>query len=333
MDAVALYEEALALGAGQSGHYNRNIRVETADGPAVVRMRNGHAEVMDLTLWPEPEVLAAIADHVPSAPRLLHAGTDPDFQIHAFVRGRRVDTLGPAESRLPHAVLTGVEGLFRDLLRVPESALPRVPPDWPGDGDTPGFADRLAALVQMIRYRGDEETQALYGALGVPKDPCALLRERFRGLTARRFGLLHADIHRQNMILTDDGRVAFLDWELALWGDPVYDLADHLHKTAYRADEAGEVVAGWERSASQECRRGWSSDLDHYLAFEAVKSAVVDTVRWGRGIARAGDAGERARLAGELAAKLAAARPHWEAGDRPLPEPREIEEAVARAGV
>ncbi|MEU9941426.1 aminoglycoside phosphotransferase family protein [Streptomyces lavendulae] len=330
MDAVALYKEARTRDTGQSGHYNRNVRVETADGPVVVRMRNHHAEAMDLALWPEPEVLAAIADRVPSAPRLLHAGTDPDFQIHGFVGGRRVDTLAPEGAALPGAVLDGVEGLYRDLLRVPLSALPPVPRDWPDEGDTTGFADRLTSLVQAIRHRGDEEAEGLYEALGVPKDPCGVLRERFRGLAARRFGLLHADVHRQNMILTDAGRVAFLDWELALWGDPVYDLADHLHKTAYRADQAREVTEGWERSAPLECRRGWRPDLGTYLAFEAVKSAVVDTVRWGRRIADAEEAGERTRLARELAAKLAAARPHWEAGARTVPRPGEIEEAVAR---
>ncbi|RST01427.1 aminoglycoside phosphotransferase family protein [Streptomyces sp. WAC07149] len=330
VDALALYEEARRRDTGQSGYYNRNIRVETGEGPAVVRMRSHGAEVMDLALWREPEVLAAIADYVPSAPRLLYAGTDPEFQIHGFVPGRRVDTLGPEGTGVPGVVLNAVEGLFREMLRVPASALPRTPGDWPGEGDTPAFADRLTALVQTIRHRGDRRAEGLYEALGVPKDPCGLLRERFRGLTPRRMGLLHADLHRQNMILADSGRVAFLDWELALWGDPVYDLADHLHKMRYPADQAGEVTAGWERAAPEDCREGWRPDLGHYLAFEAVKSAVVDTVRWGRRIARAADAGERRGLAVELAAKLAAARPHWEAGARKGPEPREIEEAVQR---
>ncbi|WP_405981585.1 aminoglycoside phosphotransferase family protein [Streptomyces sp. NBC_00158] len=330
MDAAALYEEARRRDTGQSGYYNRNVRVETPDGPAIVRMRTHGAEVMDLALWREPEVLAAIAEYVPSAPRLLYAGTDPEFQIHGFVPGRRVDTLAADGDGLPDVVLRAVEGLFADMLRVPASALPRIPGDWPGEGDTPAFADRLTTLVQTIRHRGDRMAEGLYEALGVPKDPCGLLRERFRGMAARRMGLLHADLHRQNMILTDSGRVAFLDWELALWGDPVYDLADHLHKTGYTADQAREVMAGWERAAPEECRAGWRPDLGHYLAFESVKSAVVDTVRWGRRIAGAEGAGERRRLAEELAAKLAAARPHWEAGARSGPEPRDIEQAVDR---
>ena len=40
------------------------------------------------------------------------------------------------------------------------------------------------------------------------------------------------------------GRTYFLDWELALWGDPVYDLAVHLHKMGYSPQEYAAVQAG-----------------------------------------------------------------------------------------
>lgn len=139
--------------------------------------------------------------------------------------------------------------------------------------------------------------------------------------------LLHADIHRKNMILTDQ-EVTFLDWEFALWGDPVYDLADHIHKMSYRADELRAVTEGWERAAPEECRHQWRSGLDYYLAYEAVKSVVVDTVRWGRRIAAAQGEDERRTLSHELAGKVAAASPHWAAGAAPGPE--DLKAAVER---
>ncbi|MBT2542433.1 aminoglycoside phosphotransferase family protein [Streptomyces sp. ISL-44] len=330
MDVVALYEEALARGTVLSGYYNRNVRVETGDGPVIVRIRADGSEAMDLALWPEAEVLAAIGPHVPSAPRLLYTGRDPDFQIHEFIAGRRMDELAPDGKPLPDPVLKAVEGFFFDLLRVPVSAVPAIPRDWPQDADTGGFAERLLALVRTIRHRGDEGISGLYDELGVPEDPCSLLGDRARGMAERAFRLLHADIHRKNMILTEGGRVAFLDWELALWGDPVYDLADHLHKMAYLPGERRAVTEGWERSAPEECRTRWRADLDYYIAYEAVKSAVVDTVRWGRRIAGTEDAGERHTLCLELAGKLAAARVHWSAAAPSVPEPRQIAAAVDR---
>ncbi|WP_143662591.1 aminoglycoside phosphotransferase family protein [Streptomyces sp. CB03238] len=330
MDPAALYEEARAREGAQSGHYNRNVRVEADSGPVVVRMRSGSAEVMDLTLWPEADILAAIAPHVPSAPRLVHAGADPAFQIHEFVEGRRVDDLYPDGKPLPEPVLDDIENLFAHLLRVPPHALPPLPADWPPDGDTPAFAARLLDLVRTIRHRGEPAVTGLYDTLGVPADPCAILESRAATLTSRPFCLLHADIHRSNMILTAHNRVVFLDWELALCGDPVYDLADHLHKMSYTPPDRAAVTEAWHRAAPPECRARWLEDLAYYLAYEAVKSAVVDTVRWGHRIATAQDDQSRATLSQELATKLTAAHPHWPAETPSPPSPRVVQAAVDR---
>ncbi|MGA5406252.1 aminoglycoside phosphotransferase family protein [Streptomyces lavendulocolor] len=330
MDPIALYEEARAREGGQSGHYNRNVRVDADGASFVVRMRSGTAEPMDLVLWPEADVLAAITPYVPSAPRLVHAGTAPDFQVHGFVEGRRVDDIHPDGKPLPEAVLDAVGGLFTDLLRVPPEALPPVPGHWPRDGDITAFAERLLDLVHTIRHRGDTATAGLYEALGVPDDPCALLRTRAATLAERPFRLLHADIHRKNMILTAQDRVVFLDWELALWGDPVYDLADHLHKMSCTPADHATITAAWHRAAPPECREGWRDDLAYYLAYEAVKSAVVDTVRWGRRIAEEPAAAAQLVLARELSHKLTAAVPHWATGSAQPPTPQEVQSAVAR---
>lgn len=328
MDPVALYEEACAQEEAQSGHYHRNVRLEADSGPVVVRMRAGVAEAMDLTLWPEADVLAAIGPHVPSAPRLLHVGYDPDFQIHGFVEGRRVDDAFPDGKPLPEPVLVGIAAFFGHLLRVPAEALPPVPPDWPRHGDTAAFAERLLGLVHTIRHRGDAAVSGLYDALGVPKDPCALLQERAAGLAERPFRLLHADIHRKNMILTGRNQVVFLDWELALWGDPVYDLADHLHKMSYAPGDRTTVTAAWHRQAPPGCAVRWHQDLEYYLAYEAVKSSIVDTVRWGRRIATAPSEEARLTLSRELADKLAAARPHWAGDPAPALAPRDVQAVV-----
>ncbi|MFG2560051.1 phosphotransferase [Streptomyces sp. NPDC048496] len=345
MDAVALYEEARARDTALAGFYNRNVRVEGDGGPFLVRIPGAETETMDLTLWPESALLEAIGPHLSPAPhaspdphmspgpyalapRLVHANADPAFQIHEFVEGRRVDELAPDGKPLPEPVLDGIVRLLGALLAVPVAALPAVPADWPADGDSPAFAERLLALVRAIRGRADERVEGLYRALGVPVDPCSrLARSADVVLVQRPFRLLHADLHRKNMILTEGGQVVFLDWELALWGDPVYELADHLHKMAYTQADRQRVTAGWESAAPPECLAGWREGLAFYLGYEEMKSAVVDTVRWARRIAVAQGDRERRILAAELHAKLLAAAPHWDGGAPP--EPAGIEAAVA----
>ncbi|MFJ3902709.1 aminoglycoside phosphotransferase family protein [Streptomyces sp. NPDC090025] len=329
MDALALYEKARADEGALAGFYHQNVRVDTDTGPVLVRTAGPGNEAMDLTLWPEPAVLEAIRGHVSRAPRLLHVQSDPPFQIHEFIEGRLVHDLAPdAGSPVPDGVVEGVERLFAELLRIPSEALPPTPADWPADGDTVAFALLLLDGVREIRGRAAGVLEGLYSDLGVPADPCSELAGRaVHELTPRPFRLLHGDIHRQNMILDQGGEVVFLDWELALWGDPVYDLADHLHKTGYPAADRERVEAGWERVAPADCRSGLEAAAAYYRDYEQMKSAVVDTVRWGRRISQAPATGEeRLRLAVELRDKLRLGGRHWGGG-----EPPEAEEIVATA--
>lgn len=131
MDASALYLEACARGDARSGYYNRNVKVESGDGPVMVRIPATGSESMDLTMWPEHAVLDAIQPYVTAAPQLLHAQSDPAFQIHEFIAGTSVDEMSPAGTRLPLEVLEDIGTLFAQMLRVPNSALPEPPPSGP----------------------------------------------------------------------------------------------------------------------------------------------------------------------------------------------------------
>ncbi|GAA3004668.1 hypothetical protein GCM10020229_15730 [Kitasatospora albolonga] len=82
--------------------------------------------------------------------------------------------------------------------------------------------------------------------------------------------------------------------------------------------------------APPECAVDWRAGLRFYLDLEAVKSAVLDTVRWGRLIAGSPDGGERGRLVEELAAKLGRAVPHWYGARAQPPSAAEVEAAVGR---
>lgn len=114
------------------------------------------------------------------------------------------------------------------------------------------------------------------------------------------------------MIRTPAGRIVVIDWEFALWGDPVYDLATHLHKMAYLPDERAHLLQRWAALQSARARDGWRDDLARYLRHEWVKSAVVDSVRYAKLVADpATPAARTDALAATLAAKVAAAREVW----------------------
>jgi len=329
-DPLALYKAARASGASWAGFYNRNVRLDTPSGPVVVRIPIPGADAMDLRVWPEHLVLQGIAGHVGRRrlPRLLHVSEAPAFQIYEFVPGEQVDAVAPRGVGVPEVVVRDVVALFAELLAVPRDALPPSPPGWPEDGDTAAFARRLSDVTEHVHATFLGRYAGLFAQLGIPDAPLAEVTARWEDLHPRPFRLAHCDVHRKNMLL-DRTHVVFLDWELALWADPVYDLAVHVHKMEYQPAEQAAVTGAWQRVAPAACSAGWEPDVGIYLAHERVKSAVVDTVRYTTLIAsgRLTPDQERARIH-RLAVKLEAAGGVW--GWRHRVADGEVEAAVRR---
>lgn len=322
-DPQALYATALHTTSPLSGYYHHNVPVESAGGTVLVRIPLPGAEQMDLRVWPEHEVLALVAQYAERVPALRHVSADPPFQVQDFVPGTQLNALAPRGAPVPPGVLPAVVRLFTQLAAVPVDRLPALPPSWPADGQCTAFARLLSDFTQRVHDEHEPGFAALWRALGVPPDPLRPVVAAWPALTSRPFHLLHADLHRRNMIVTGHG-VVFVDWELALWGDPVYDLAVHLHKMGYRQDEACAVLDGWAAAFPASARAGWRADLAAYLCYERVKAALVHTVRYAREFA-ADDTTEprRAVLAGKLTADLNAARPLW--GGAPAWHPPDVD--------
>jgi aminoglycoside phosphotransferase (APT) family kinase protein len=189
--------------------------------------------------------------------------------------------------------------------------LPPAPPGWPAEGDTVGFAMRLPEVSQRVHAAHRAEFGRMFRELEIPGDPIDAARADLARLASRPFRLLHTDVHRKNMIVRA-AAVVFIDWELALLGDPVYDLAVHLHKMAYLPDERERLLTLWEMAEPVAATGDWRGDLELYLRHERVKSAVVDSIRYAK-LIRSGQCtpDSRAELVTKMVAKLRAARAVW----------------------
>lgn len=316
-DPDELYRLALARTDRSAGFYNHNVRIETPDGPVVVRIPIPGADTMDLTIWPEAEVVRAINPVIARVPRLVHANAEPAYQVVEWIDGDVLDAVAPRGKAVPGHVVGDVGALFAQLGRVPLTQLPALPADWPLDGDTAAFANRLSDITASVHARFLGEFGELFDGLGFPADPLGSILERWKTLSPRPFRLLHTDIHRKNMIVKGDVTY-FLDWELALWGDPVYDLAVHLHKMAYQPDEEESARAAWLAAVPAEASVDWRADLATYLAHERVKSAIVDSVRYAKLIAAGTESSNaEAALVDKLTAKVHAAHAVWKTGHAP----------------
>ncbi|MEU6213557.1 phosphotransferase [Streptomyces sp. NPDC047023] len=306
---MELYGRALAADEAAAGYYNRNVGLPSPNGKVNVRIPLEAADVMDVRLWREEDVLARIRPYVARVPELRHVSEDPPFQVHHFIEGRVLDSFSPRGAPVPDNVLSDVVTLMDQLVRIPQEMAPDVPDHWPASGDSSGFGRLLASLTRAVHATYRQEYREAFAELGIPADPLAVVEPRWDSLTSRPFAVLHADLHRKNMIVTD-GATWFLDWELALWGDPMYEIGIHFHKMDYPEEQRDAVFKRWRDLLPARFTAGPVNDLDLYMAHERIKSAIVDTVRYSKQLAAAARP-EREFLMGRLAKKVNAARELW----------------------
>ncbi|WP_432139430.1 phosphotransferase family protein [Streptomyces sp. bgisy154] len=298
---VRLLARARLLGAGLSGgeavvgHHNRNLilpvggplarllGLESGQVPAKFRVPLRTVEVVP-RLWPESAVLSAVGERLDDVPRCL--ADFGSWSLHDYVPGRVLAEETP-KGPVGDVRLAAFADFFARLVSVPADALPTPPADWPRSPDTTAFLCRLARFAEeRVHLANRPRFGALFDRVGIPHDAVERFLTTPRALLPRPFCLLHTDVHRGNVVVdrTPLGeRLSVVDWELALYGDPLHDLATHLVRMDYDDTERRVLTDLWADSltAAGHARMtaGLDRDLGAYLDFEYVQSLFPDVMR------------------------------------------------------
>lgn len=242
--------------------------------------------------------------------------------------GRLVDHGGPAVTGCADCDLAaypengGTTRFFERLKHFTFTHAYDLPHD--GAGTYPPRGDAVAGPPHSAGYRlRREDLDELLADLGVPADRLAAFAAHRPRLTDRPRALLHGDLHRKNFVVDRAGTLWTIDWELALIGDPLYDLATHLHLMDYPADQEADVIARWARAVGAEASCGAHDDLPQYRAFKRVQSLCTDVLRAAARLTEAHPADEE----GEAAARTAA-----RADGRPIPARGKLRAAAVVVG-
>lgn len=269
------------------GYHHETYVLRLPGDSRVVKVREPRAEI----LWfdrrcflSEEQLLRALRGRISRIPDIVDV---EGMGFQSFIEGRTVGRHLWRGGRVPDAVFDQILELFRELTMVtPDVLLVERrcgAEDRAEDGDCDGFLDRLIAFCEeQVFERNHGRFGSLFGELGLDAESFTRLRKNVSGLRERAFCLLHGDIHRNNLIVDPVGRVWAIDWELAMFGDPLYDLATHLHLMRYPADQGRRMARSWcevvERTWSGGSR-GWEEDLHKILEFKKAQSVFTDVVR------------------------------------------------------
>ncbi|MDG9718692.1 aminoglycoside phosphotransferase family protein [Streptomyces sp. DH24] len=255
-----------------------------------VRMRRTGALPVGVRTWrDEAAVLRAVRAVLPHVPECLVERED--FAVHSCVEGVPLSSVCGNGRPVDALLVRALADLLAQMAHVRRGTLPALPAGRPrNETDSRGFLRTLAVLAgRQVREPKWAAFGGLFAALGIPDDALPGMAERVPAMTRRPYSLLHADLHRDTVLVSYGGvpPLICVDWELATYGDPLHDLATHLVRMRYPPGQWAEVVDAWARAmraVRPAAVAGLTRDLDHYVAFERARSVYPDVIRAARSL-------------------------------------------------
>jgi len=265
-----------------TAHLSTAVRVRSVPRPVMVRRKAGSANPRERRFLNEHAVLGVIeaSGARVRAPRVLALGTSgpnlkDQFTIHSYEgsEGGIRHPNHPAGGLLPHEA----DDLVDQLCELSGIDCEELGPDTLGQDFFYGLRREVLRMVSEL----PTETLRLARELGLPGNITRLgyLLERHM-VTPRRSVLLHGDLNPWNLVRREDGTgLTLIDWEMAMVGDPLYDLVRHMHLTPTNSDIRERLFTRWAKRMPEECTKGWRDDWNVYRWMEIVRSAYVDLDR------------------------------------------------------
>ncbi|MFI6491439.1 HAD-IA family hydrolase [Streptomyces sp. NPDC050564] len=294
-----LAESRRVRGSGEvlGGHHNINYILPLGIGLALLlgtvpfaraKLRVPLKDRVEVVprIWPsEAEVLRVVSRHLREVPRCL--ADFGDGSLHAYRRGKALSEEIP-DGDVDDDLMGAFADFFVRTAGIPVAELPPRPADWPDDGDSQRFLHWLVDFTEERVHRANRDRfGSLFDDVLIPEDAMATFKRDHTGLTSRPFRLLHTDVHRANVVMRNR-RLAVIDWELAIYGDPLHELATHLVRMGYGKQERDHMTELWakamRRAGYDELTEGLDDDLPVYVAFEYAQSVFPDVMRAALGL-------------------------------------------------
>ncbi|MGW8684276.1 phosphotransferase family protein [Streptomyces sp. NPDC055817] len=232
-------------------------------------------------IWPrEADVLRVVSRYLSEVPRCL--ADFGDWSLHSYRAGIPLSDVN-SDGVVDDGMMESFAEFFGRTVGVPVAELPALPADWPADGDSDGFLHWLVDFTECrVHQPNRERFGSLFDALLIPRRAMPDFKKTHDGLTSRPFRLLHTDVHRANVIVRGR-RITVIDWEMAIYGDPLHELATHVVRMGYGKAEQARMMFLWaramDRAGCAALADGLADDLPVYLDFEYAQSLFTDVMR------------------------------------------------------
>lgn len=290
-DAVALTSGGAVIEGPLKGYHHETYVIPLAVDDIAATARWKCREPRPGLFWydrrcfaSEDELVRALAGRVTRIPPVFDSG---GLTLQGFIEGLTLGALHPFGKTVPGRLVDQILDVFRELVVIDPSSVPVrrtcSPQDMPADGETGPFLDRLIHFIEDRVYQPHiAEFGSLFHELGIDDRSFKRLHVLADRLHTRPFSLLHADLHRENLVIDHRRQLWVIDWELAMLGDPLYDLATHLYLMRYPVWQRHRLCERWCATVErvrEGASFGWREDLPLLLDFKRAQSVFTDVIR------------------------------------------------------
>ncbi len=263
------------FGTSLTGYNNDNYLLDTGIGQIMIRIPVITKHETDIQMLSEGRVLRFLQNYDLNIPQVLFFDEKNRVLLEEYIDGDTLDTKYSVETEIPETVLSEIAGLMGKLHSINIS-------EFPDPIDTVTFSVR--SFYEFVHNQiketcGNLYTKAsdLYGAMNIKKEDLdAFFLISPTVLNERQPCLCHCDVHRKNLLLDKKKQLWLLDWELALIGDPLYDLAIHFQKMRYSDEEKIMYLKYYGEVHEIDDSHTTMDQIEIYRLMEAVKYAMVD---------------------------------------------------------
>ena len=258
-----------------TGYNNDNYILRTGSEMVILRIPTPHRFENDIRSLKEGEGLEYLRGRIGNIPEILYNDMDNGIILETFVEGETLDRLYDVETKIPDEYIRELASFFVKLhgLDPLESGLGQVY----GSESQKNFFSSVLEQMRELCVKLIDSTPDLYEKMRITRQQVtSFFDSKSINPTIGRIALCHCDVHRKNIIVSKDGHLYIIDWELALIGDPLYDLAIHFQKMRYSDDDIGVFMESYNRSELYPAAEEQPDRIKTYMQMEAVKYAVVD---------------------------------------------------------
>lgn len=177
---------------------------------------------------PETEVIKVLQNNRIKCPKVLYS--NENYSIQEYVEGQLLADKFEDHKSIEKNIITQIADQICLLKTVDGTELLKYA-SWKDNRSFYYFQCQNTEKVFMSYY---QNLEPVYKKLGISLEIIKKLYNlTFQISNERKLSVIHGDRHKKNVIVSENGDITFIDWELGCIGDLAYDIGFHLHQMAY----------------------------------------------------------------------------------------------------